>query len=79
MSIPPDPDSIIYAIIRAHYQAYEWLRCCQKNIVHLNLKDFGWKIEGNTVKPVWYIGRQMAPSSRQRKAVKDANSSLADD
>jgi len=52
MSVPPDPDSLIQVIKRAHLQIYEWYRCAQQNIDHLNLEEFGWSVVDGDVKPI---------------------------
>ena len=62
MSLPPDPDSVVQVIKRAHCQAYVWYRCGQRTINHLDLEEFGWKIQDGDVKPVWFVGNQFPPS-----------------
>ena len=45
MSIPPDPDSVVQVIKRAHRQSYEWIRCCHARIEILPLEGNGWIVD----------------------------------
>ena len=57
-SIPPDPDSLRQALLRVHYQVYNWLRFDTKMVVYLNFEHFGWKNDAQVeiVTPVWFTG-----------------------
>ena len=79
MPLPPDPDSLVQVIKRAHFQIFEWLRCCEPVINHLNLQDCGWEINDDEVKPVWYTGSQMTPSVQRKRAREKIDGSIADD
>ena len=62
------PDSLVQVIKRAHFQTFEWLRCCEPLINHLNLQDGGWEIKNDEVKPVWYTGSQMPPLVQRKQS-----------
>ena len=79
MPLPPDPDSVIQVIKRAHCQAYEWYRCGQPSIDHLNLNEFCWSIQDGDVKPVWFVGEQFPPSVRLVRGAKVGDNTVADD
>ena len=79
MPLLPDPDSLVQVIKRAHFQTFEWLRCCEPVINHLNLQDCGWEIKDDEVKPVWYTGSQMLPSVQRKRAREKIDGSIADD
>ena len=79
MPLPPDPDSLVQVIKRAHFQTFEWLRCCQPVINHLNIQDCGWESKDDEVKPVWYTGSQMPPSVQRKRAQEKIDGSIADD
>ena len=50
LSLRPDPNSCKYAILRVHYQVFQWLRCGHRNIEFIPLKSNGWKVdEGGSV------------------------------
>ena len=78
MAIPPDPDSVEFAIKRAHLQAFTWLHCCEQNIPSLDPEEFGWKVEEKELKPVWFKGDQFPPSITRRKQKKQADGNEAD-
>ena len=78
MSLPPDPDSVVKVIKRAHCQAYVWYRCGQRTINHLDLEEFGWKIQDGDVKPVWFVGNQFPPSVKSIRGRKAKDGSLGD-
>ena len=73
MSLPPDPDSVIQVIKRAHLQAFIWYNCDRPFIENLKLEENGWKIENNDITPIWFIGRQLPrfPSKRRDKISKE--------
>ena len=70
MAIPPDPDSVVQVIKRAHHQVYQWLRCCIPLIEKLPLDENGWNVVEDkseiTIKPVWFTGSQLLPPSAQK-------------
>ena len=41
-AIPPDQDSILQVILRAHLQVFKWKRCTQLEIKSLPYERFGW-------------------------------------
>ena len=67
--VPPDPDSVIQAIFRCHYQAYCWYRCHLVELPLIPLEDNGWKWdeERDVLMPHWFTGRQMPPSFASRR------------
>ena len=79
MPLPLDQDSVIQVIKRAHCQAYEWFRCGQPSIDHINLNEFGWSIQDGDVKPVWFVGEQLPPSVRLVRGEKVGDNTVADD
>ena len=81
MPLPPDPDSVVQVITRAHYQAYGWYPCGQQTINHLDLEECGWTIQERDVTPVWFIGDQFQPSAHNAhsKSEKARDGSVADD
>lgn len=42
MPLPPDPDSVLQVIKRAHHQTYLWLRCCERMVDRLPFEGNGW-------------------------------------
>ena len=78
MTLPPDPDSVNQVIKRAHYQAYEWYHCNNLIIDHLDLEEWGWKIEDSEVNPVWFLGSQFRPSVRNVERKRKQAASEAD-
>ena len=42
-SLPPDPDSIVQAIMRVHLQVYPWVRSGIIYIDHIIYNKYGWK------------------------------------
>ena len=79
MPLPPDPDSLVQVIKRAHFQTLEWFCCCEPVINHLNLQDCGWEIKDGEGKPVQYTGSQMPPSVQRKRAREKIDGSIADD
>ena len=43
-NLPPDQNSCYQAILRAHHQAYQYLRVADKIMEPLPLKEYGWVI-----------------------------------
>ena len=41
MLLPHAPDSVLQVIKKVHCQAYEWYRCGQQTINHLDLEECG--------------------------------------
>ena len=72
LSIPPDSNSCTFAILRAHYQAYQWLKCLDVNIANISLTENGWHIDDDgSVIPLWYTCSQLPPSlNRCKKKVR---------
>ena len=81
MSLPPDPDSIIQVIKRAHYQIYFWLRCTEVNPEVIPFSNNGWKWcdKQELVVPVWFTGNQLPPILRRKKCKNNTNENDADD
>ena len=81
MPLPPDPDSVAQYIKRAHYQAYEWYRCGQQTINHLDVEECGWTIKKREVTSIWFDGNQFPPSAHNAhsKSEKARDGSVADD
>ena len=81
MSLPPDPDSVVQVIKRAHYQAYFWRRCIEINVEMIPFANYGWKWceEQELVVPVWFTGDQLPPSLRKKRRVRTNNDDDADD
>ena len=67
MSLPPDSDSLIQVIKRAHLQAYIWYKADQPVIGHLNFEENGWKNENSEITPLWSIGKQLPPFHRRKQ------------
>ena len=63
MPLPPDPDSVLQVIKRAHHQTYLWLRCCERMVDRLPFEGNGWLVDEDesVVKPLWYTGSQLPP------------------
>eukprot|EP00795_Rhopilema_esculentum_P017038 gene17038-biopygen919 len=78
MSLPTDPDSVVQVIKRAHCQAYVWYGCGQRTINHLDLEEFGWKIQDGDVKPVWFVGNHFPPSVKSIRGRKGKGGSFGD-
>ena len=84
LSLPPDPDSVVQMIKRAHLQTHTWLRSTEMNMNHLRYSDFGWSWseEEKRVIPIWFIGERLPPKSvamRKRKTFRGSSSEFADD
>lgn len=81
MSLPPDPDSVIQVIKRAHYQVYFWRRCIEINVEMIPFANYGWKWceKQELVVPIWFIGDQLPPSLRKKRRAKTKNTDDADD
>ena len=45
LTLPHDPKSMEQAILRRHYQPYDWLRFDAKEIDVINIGEFGWSKE----------------------------------
>lgn len=76
LSIPPDPDSVVQAIKRVHYQTTKWFQCTSQNIVSVPFEGNGWTWcgDGSIARPVWYTGKQL-PETLQNKSKKRRKSS----
>ena len=56
-SLPPDPDSLKQAILRANHQMYYWSRLNIPIVRTIPLSDNGWMLnEDGGVVPVWFTG-----------------------
>ncbi len=75
MCIPPDPDSVIQVIKRAHYQIYHWIRSTEINIEPIDYQQLGWKWsdEQQLVVPIWFTGSQLPPSLRNKRKKKQSS------
>ena len=63
LSLRPDLNSCKYAILRVHYQVFQWLRCGHRNIEFIPLKSNGWKVdEDGSVTPLWFTCTQLPES-----------------
>ena len=68
LSLPPDPNSCKYAILRAHHQVFQWLRCGHQNIEFIPLKSNGWKVdEDGNVTPLWFTCAQLPNSVTSKR------------
>ena len=63
----PDPDSLLQEIKRIHLQCFYWLNCLEYFVKRLDVEEYGWKIEDEYVKPVWFTGKQYPHSFIKRK------------
>ena len=61
-SLPPDPNSLRFDILRKHYQSFIWRKCLEPHIECLPLNENGWKECDDNIVPVWYICSQLPPS-----------------
>ena len=41
-TLPPDPNSLKYDILRKHHQAYTWMRCLESILNTFSLDEYGW-------------------------------------
>ena len=75
MTIPPDEDSCVQHILRAHYITFIWRNYHTQIIPRIPLFGNGWKIDDdNEVVPVWFTGTQLPPScikTRKKKNIGD--------
>ena len=60
-SLPPDPSSLKYDILRKHHQAYTWRRCTEPLIQPLPYNECGWEKIGDTIRPICYTSAQLPP------------------
>ena len=79
LSLPPDPDSVVQMIKRAHLQTHTWLRSTEVNIKQLRYSDFGWSWseEKKRVIPIWLTRERLPTKSfavRKRKTSRDSAS-----
>ena len=86
MSVLPDPDAVVQAIKRVHYQASKWYQSDLQTIHDVAFEGNGWIWceDDAIVKPAWFTGKQLPTSLRKkprkrlrRKASNDE--SFADD
>ena len=77
MTIPPDEDSCVQHILRAHYITHIWRNYHIPIIPRISLLGNGWKIDDdNEVVPVWFTGSQLPPScikTRKKKRICDGS------
>ena len=60
LSLPPDPNSCQYSILRAHHQVFQWLRSGHKNIEFIPLKSNGCKVdEDESITSLWFTCAQL--------------------
>ena len=80
-AIPPDQDSIVQVILRAHLQVFKWKRCTQLEIKSLPYERFGWNWSNDMqmVVPVWFLGHQLPEDLRSRKGKSAASVNSVDD
>ena len=80
-AIPPDQDSIVQVILRAHLQVFKWKRCTQLEIKSLPYERFGWNWSNDMqmVVPVWFVGHQLPEDLRSRKGKPAASVNSVDD
>ena len=71
MPLPPDPDSVIQVIKRAHHQTYSWVRCGLWEFPPLPHEGNGWFADEDelTLKPLWFTGPQLPPSASKKKKI----------
>ena len=85
MPLPPDPDSAVQVIKRAHHQTYLWRRCCERIVDRLPFEGNGWVVERvdekeSEVKPLWFTGSQLPPlPSRKEDLPPVPDGEIADD
>ena len=75
-TLPPDPNSCQQAILRAHHQAYQYVRVSNKIIKQLPLEANDWLITDEGVLPLWFTCSQLPPSITSRK--KNVSKTLTD-
>ena len=56
-ALPPDPDSIVQAIKRVHFQTFFWLRFNDRLPEDIDCSENGWANDGETVVPIWFTGK----------------------
>ena len=56
-ALPPDPDSIVQAIKRVHFQTLFWLRFNDRLPEDIDCSENGWANDGETVVPIWFTGK----------------------
>ena len=66
-SLPPNPNSLRYYILRTHHLAFIWKRCLYAIVVPLPLNENGWKEDNGIVVPIWYKCSQLPPSMNKKK------------
>ena len=44
LSLPPDPNSCLQAVLRANHQSFQWTRCLEKNIEDIDMLKNGWDV-----------------------------------
>ena len=76
LAIPSD--SVELAIKREHLQTFTCLCCCEQNIQILDPEEFGWKLAGGQLKPLWFNGEQFPPSITRRMQRKKTDGNDAD-
>ena len=65
-SLPPNPNSLRYYILRTHHLAFIWKRCLYAIVVPLPLNENGWKEDNVIVVPIWYKCSQLPPSTNKK-------------
>ena len=79
MPLPPDPDSLVQVIKRAHFQTFEWLRCCQPVINHLNLQIVEGKLRMMKLSQYGTQGVKCHHLFKENELGKKIDGSIADD
>ena len=64
-TLPPDPNSLRYDILRKHHQAYIWRHCTEPTILQLPFQQYGWQKVGGCLMPIWYTCPQLPKCLRK--------------
>ena len=63
LSLPPDPNSCLQAVLRANHQSFQWTRCLEENVEDIDMLKNGWDVrKDGMVVPVWFTCSQYPPS-----------------
>lgn len=74
----PDRSSAVEHVKRSHLQTNIWKQCMNKDIDYPNPENYGWKVEDNSLVPVWFQCSQLPPSLIRRKRQRKKKSDNAD-
>ena len=70
--IPPDLDSCKQHILRSHHRSFIWTHCDNHQIPNIDACLNGWKKNGRSLFPIWFVGNQypVSGSKSQGKKIK---------